>query len=850
VVSFPTPLLWKSTLRFYGRHPWQMVLSILGIALGVAVVVAVDLANESARRAFDHSMQAVTGQASHQIIGGPAGLDEAVYVHLRREGLVRDSAPVISAYVQLGDRLLHLLGVDPFAEGQFRKLLDYTDDAEAGDAIRRLLIEPGAVVMSREMASELGLQVGAELSLHASGLAQPALLVGIFDPPPGKAAALQDLLLTDIASAQELLGMVGRLSYIDLRLSQHEPEDRLTDIKAMLPSNARLVSAESRGQAMGQMTRAFRINLTAMSLLALVVGMFLIYNTMSFSVLQRRGLIGNLRVLGVSRTSISGLVLGEGFLIGLIGTLLGLLLGMLLAQELVKLVTRTINDLYFVVQVTGVELSLTGILKAVALGVGATLLAVLVPAWEAGLAPPRMAMNRSRIELKASRLLLPLALAGLALIGLALVLLLPNRSLVLGFGSLFLLMLGFSLLTPAGVVLCSKLAVPLLGRLFGLPGRMAARGVRASLSRTGVAIAALSIAVSATVGVGVMVESFRTSVQHWLASTLQGDIYIAPPLAPGSGSDRRLDAALVAAIEQVPGIAEISRGRPMDVQSAEGITQLFALHMAQQSYAGMELLEGEKERVWAQFDQEQAVIISEPYAYHHRLQAGGLLRLVTDEGEQEFRIAGVYRDYGSDQGVVTMRMSLYRQYWKDDSIFSMGLYLEPGVDVPGMIKQLQALSAGKQVLRIRSNRTLREASIDTFDRTFAITNVLRLLAIGVAFVGILSALMALQLEKARELAILRATGFTPGQVWGLVTTQTGFMGLISGLLAIPLGVMLAALLIFVINRRAFGWSMDIILPGGVLIEALLLALIAALLAGLYPAWKMARVPPAAALREE
>jgi len=195
-------------------------------------------------------------------------------------------------------------------------------------------------------------------------------------------------------------------------------------------------------------------------------------------------------------------------------------------------------------------------------------------------------------------------------------------------------------------------------------------------------------------------------------------------------------------------------------------------------------------------------------------------------------------------------MELYRQLWNDSRVYSLGLYLQPGVDVEALVTALYTRVAVEQQVRIRSNRTLRKSSIETFDQTFAITNVLRLLAVGVAFVGILSALMALQLEKGRELAILRATGMTPGQIWGLVTTQTGFMGVIAGLLAIPLGLMLAWVLIFVINRRAFGWSMEMVIPMGTIVDGLSLALIAALLAGIYPAWRMARVSPARALREE
>lgn len=840
-------MLWRASLRYLKRHPLQMALSILGIALGVAVVVAVDLANESARRAFDLSMQSITGSTTHQIIGGPNGLDESLYIRLRQQGIAPVSAPVVSGYVAHGKQTLHLLGIDPFAERQFRNLLSYLPDESQDETLSRLLTQPGALLMTQTRAASLGLQVGQSFELVVSGHKREALLAGVFKPSPQQAVAMQDLLLADISTAQELLGRMGRLSRIDLILPT-DVESIQTTLQTMLPAEARLVPANSRSRAMQEMTRAFGINLMAMSLLALVVGLFLIYNTLSFSVLQRRELFGQLRVLGATRANIFSLILGEGLMIGAIGTLLGLGMGMLLAQELVLLVTRTINDLYFVLTVNEVFIDPTGIAKGVLLGLGGTAVAVLVPAYEAAMSPPRAVLDRSRVESRAQRLLLPLVVTGGICILFALLLLLPGRSLILGFVALFFLIIGFSLFTPLIVMLSSRFATPLLGRLFGTLGRMAARGVQASLSRTGVAIAALSIAVSATIGMGVMVDSFRSSVHQWLQSTLRAEIYVAPQ-APSS-SEASLDPLLIAAIEQLPGIDEVSRGRPVELQSAKGITQIFAIHMAQKSYAGMGLLEGDAESIWPRFDQEQVVLISEPYAYRHDLHLDDQILLQTHQGEQPFQIAGIYRDYGSDQGVITMRLSLYQRLWKDDSVYSIGLYLKPDVDAATVVAQVQALADGHQALHVRPTSMLLEASLATFDRTFAITNVLRLLVIGVAFIGILSALMALQLEKAHELAVLRAIGLTPRQLWGLVTTQTGFMGLISGLLAVPLGLLLATLLIYVINRRAFGWSMDIVVSSSALIDAILLAFVAALLAGIYPAWRMSQTSPARALREE
>ncbi len=844
------PILWRASLRYLKRRPLQMALSILGIALGVTVVVAVDIANESARRAFDLSMQSVTGSATHQIIGGPAGVDESLYVHLRRQGVAPVSAPVVSGYVVHDNQTLQLLGIDPFAEQQFRNLLDYLPDGPGDATLPRLLTQPGTLLMTPVLATSLDLQVGQSFELLVSGRKQQVVLAGLIRPPPQQAAAMQNLLLADIATAQELLNRQGGLSRIDLILPDGE-SDMLRAIEAVLPAGARLVPATSRSSAMQEMTRAFGINLTAMSLLALVVGLFLIYNTLSFSVLQRRELLGNLRVLGATRRDIFTLVLGEGLLIGGIGTLLGLLLGAVLAQELLLLVTRTINDLYFVLSVNEVFLNPAGMMKGALLGLGGTVVAVLIPASEAAMSPPRAVLNRSRVEAGTRQLLVPMGITGGICILLALLLLLlPGRSLTVGFASLFVLILGFSLFTPVVITASCQWVAPLFGRLFGTMGRMAIRGVQASLSRTGVAIAALSIAVSATVGMGVMVDSFRSSVQQWLQSTLQADIYVTPLTPSGTGNEASLDPELIAAIAQLPGISEISQGRPVELQSTEGITQLFAIHMARKSYAGIQLLEGDAETVWPRFDHEQVVLISEPYAYRHNLRPGDQIHLETNRGRQTFQVAGVYRDYGSDQGVVTMRLSLYQHLWNDDSIYSLGLYLEPGLDASAIAAQVKAIASERQTLQILPTRALLDASLATFDRTFAITGMLRLLVIGVAFIGILSALMALQLEKARELAILRATGLTPGQLWGLVTTQTGFMGMISGLLALPLGLLLATVLIYVINRRAFGWSMDLVISGSVVPEALLLSVVAALMAGLYPAWRMAQTPPARALREE
>jgi putative ABC transport system permease protein len=864
------PLLLRTSLRYMLRHPWQIGLCVLGVALGVAVVVAIDLANASARTAFGLSAETVTGRATHQIVGGPTGLDEAFYARLRRDLGVRPAAPVVEGYAQvpaLGGRTVQILGVDPLAEPPFRSYLGGLEGQvgarrDAPVDLTTLLVEPAAVLLAEETAREAGVGLGDRLALRLGARVVEVRVVGLLQPSDDLSRrALESLLIADIATAQELLGLVGRLSRVDLILPAAGAEARLDAIRAALPPGAELASASARSSALDQMTRAFELNLSALSLLALIVGMFLIYNTMTFSVVQRRTLLGTLRCVGVTRGQIAALVLAEAAVISVVGSLLGLALGVLLGRGLVQLVTRTINDLYFVVTVRGLSVDPAVLLKGLLLGLGATLLSALVPSIEAMLTPPRTVLRRSSFEERVRGLVPRLALAGAALLAVGVVLLiLPGGApapgstalgpLVVAFAGLFAIVIGAALITPLAVVALMRLARPALGRAFGILGTMAARDVVATLSRTAVAVAALMVAISVSIGVGIMVGSFRQTVVSWLEQTLVADIYISAPTNTATRVDTTLDPALIDALGAVEGIGGVTRFRNVQVATPAGPTTLVAIDPAPgRGRGGFSFVEGGSDATWAAWD-AGAVLISEPLAFRTGLGVGDTLTLRTDAGPRDFPVAGVYYDYTSDRGVIRMRYDAYRAAWDDPAISSLAVYAAPGVEVDALVDRLRAAAAGEGDLVIGSNRALREGTLVIFDRTFAITAVLQLLATAVAFIGILSALMALQLERARELGMLRANGLTPGQLWGLVLGQTSLMGLTAGLLAAPLGLALAVVLVYVINRRSFGWTLELILSPALFGQAMLVALVAAVLAGLYPALKMSRTSPALALREE
>ncbi|ADE14559.1 protein of unknown function DUF214 [Nitrosococcus halophilus Nc 4] len=848
------PVLWRANWRSLRQHPWQIALALLGIALGVAVVIAIDLANTSAQRTFVLATESVAGRATHQIIGGPDGLSEQFYLRLRLHHKVEPAAPIVEGSVYLtgeNDRQLRLLGIDPFAEQPFRNYLSRTGTGSEID-IPALLTEPGTVVLEQATAQRLGFQQGDQFTIRVGTRNIRLTVAGIFQGDTLAQEGLADLLMADIATAQEVLGLLGKLSRIDLILpSGKAGVAQQTRLKTLLPPGAELIKTSARSQAVTEMTRAFQINLTALSLLALLVGSFIVYNTVTFLWLQRRRLIGLLRAIGVVRKQIFLLLLSEALVLGVLGSVGGVLLGIGLGEFLLGLVSQTFNDLYFALQVRDLSISSESLAKGIALGLGATLAATLVPAREATQVPPGTALRRSPLEAQARRWLKGSALIGGGVLTVGtLLLLMPSKSILLGFVGLTGLQVGCALLVPALGTLLLALARPLLGRGFGTLGQLAARGIVASLSRTGVAMAALTLAISATVGIGVMIDSFRLSVSQWLSTTLQADLYVSIPGSHSTPATSALDSILIEQISKTPGVATISTTRWIRLEDRKGLTDMVALEPAPQSFASFQFTAGDPEKAWEAFVHEGAVLISESYAYHHNLSPGSSLRLRTDQGPQTFTVAGVYRSYGSDRGVVTIHRHTYQRYWSDSGVSGIGIYVQPNIDLESLRQTLLEKISPEHEVQIRTNRSIRELSLQIFDRTFAITEVVRLLAGLVAFAGIFSALMALQLERTREFGILRATGLIPRQLWWLVTGQTGLMGLVCGLLALPLGLLSAMGLIYVINRRSFGWSMEFAISPEILFQGILLALTAALLAGIYPAWQMANTTPAAGLREE
>ena len=844
-------LLALASLRFYQRHPWQLVLAVAGIALGIAVFVGIELANNSARRAFESSSAAVRGQTTHRLLPLAGLLDESVYLSLKRDPRFVASAPVLELPVTLrgadGPPLeLSLRGIDPVEEVAVRGLADMAGLAGSGAADPiRLMTEPGAALLPADLAARLGIGTGDRLAVgvgdaFAIGAGRPQSEITVIGTTELSAAG-ELALVVDIASAQEIAGLPGSLSRIDLKLDAAAAAALAADP----PSGTVFVEAASEDAMLRELTRAFNTNLTALGLLALVVGMFLIYSTISFTVVQRWRALAVLRALGLTRAELLAKLLVEALAIGVSGTLLGLLLGKALSSGLLELVLRTLDDLYFRRALGTAEPSAWIYPLGAVLGIGATLLSALVPA----LLATRHDVDsrrRSRLERSATVLTRRFALAAPpTLLAAALLLWLAPRGLVAAFVALFLVLVAGAMLVPIATrALMRALEAP-VAAVAGLPGRLAVRGVSDSLSRTGVATAALAVAVATVMSIGLMIGSFRDSLIDWLDTTITADLFVA--VDPETTTD--VEAALMALAAR-PDIEGFNRQRVARVTTTAGSLDLRAQSSGPEGY-GIDVSEPAGATAESLLDDDTAILVAEPLAYRLDLAPGGSIEIATSSGLVSFRIAGIHRDYNSAGGSeLFMPLDTYRRRFGDEELTSVGVYLAAGADETAAAAAIRESLGLDRRAGIRSTARIREASLLIFDRTFQVTEVLRLLAGIVAFLGILSALMALALERERELAVLRSLGLSIRELFAQNLAQTSLLGLAAGLMALPLGAALAWMLVHVINRRSFGWTMDFVVAPGPLLAGLVMAVAAALLAGLYPSWVGARADMGLAWRDE
>jgi putative ABC transport system permease protein len=845
-------LIFQSFSRHLSKHPWQLGLAVLGIIVGVAVIVAIRLTQNSAFDAFDTATRTTIGSASHRIVGTDGWVSHATLESLMHAFPETALTPVLTRSLMLPDfpnRSVQLLGIEPISRAQ----------ANAGERHeivlfdpRELMVSPLAIVMNKHTADALGVQKESVVKVRIGARTSEVKVVDVLPGAESPGGIINDLFLADIASAQEILSFFDGVDHVNLQSrDQTRIEEIGAEVDQRFAGELELIDLAAESANIKRMTAAFYSNLTALSLMALLVGMFLIYNTETFLVIQRREIIVRLRALGVSRRQILCAVLFEAGLIGISGSIIGIAGGVLLANGLLGVVSTTINDLYFEAAITSISIDRATVSISLCIGVAATLIAALIPALNATRNEPNLVLNRITIRVPEARQIVVAAAIVFVLCNtLAWIVLDNSTSPNGGFASISLIVIGFAALCPVAIIVLSRLGTLLIGPHRLLPERLGLRTVSATLNRTGTATAALMIATAASIGIGIMVTSFRTSVSEWLDSSLRADLYVADGQFDNHLKDRKIPPSIVQRIEQLQEVQSTSNVVRREVSSGAKRIFLSAFTLNSIAEQSFRFTSGEPSKLWAQWEADDVVLVTEPFAYHHGISVGDKIPLKTDFGEHFFDVVGVYRDYASERGSISLNRKTYDQHWRSSGYDGLGIYARAGTTVDELSTAVNHLLGEETSLIVKSTATLKQTSLEIFDRTFLITELLRAIAVTVSFIGVLGALLAQQLERSREYGTLRAIGLGHGEINRTVLSQTVLLGITAAIVAVPVGVLIGIVLIEVVNPRSFGWTMNLQIPLSLIMKSCGVAIVAAILAAVYPSYRASKIEPAVAIRYE
>ncbi len=814
----------------------------MGISLGVGIVVAVELINDSALAAFSESVDLLAGKATHSIVSGYGRIEERLFAEVWKNRAVQSASPIIEAMavtLETGDEPVRFLGVDPFLDTEFRRL---TPGDSTRDGLTEFVAEeiPSAY-LSQDLIRKYHLGIGGILTVLTAGIEKKVRILGVM-PARTQQGRVENMAVMDISGAQEVFGREGYLDRIDIISSASVP-----DLVRSLPESLRLTDANSRKSALNAMLYSFQLNLAAMSLLALFVGIFLIYNFSMFSVLSRREDMSLLLTLGSDRRGLVSAFLAESLLFGAAGSLIGILFGFLVAWLSIEKVSTTISELYSYVKAQEVHLTIRVALSGFGVGFLATLLGTGFPALEVAVTPPILGMKRQSIEDRAHNLKGLLLAAGFVWFAAALAAAWASRySIFWGFASAFGMTLAFALFTPSILSAFTNYVGLGLKRICGsLEGFLAARTIRASLSRTSIAVAALAVALSMTIGVDMMIYSFRNSVSQWLDGSLQGDLYISPATTKW---DHPLPDTLVAALNNYPEVEAVERYATHDIYLDGKPVKLRVEDAAVlEHHSRFNFLKGGK-GAWDAL-KAGGVFISESLSYRFGMDVGQSVELTTPEGKSSFPIVSVIRDYSSDQGTVHIDRSVYERIWKDRRVQSAALFLKPGASADEVRHSVVAQFPGLD-RTIVFNAKMKKEILVIFDKTFALTATLKGVSLLVALLGVAMALTAILLERAREMTVLGYLGLTPTEMGKMNVFQAMIMGLAAFCISVICGLILTYILIYAINYRSFGWSVDVHINPWIFVKTAILTAVASLVSALYPTYKLIRTPMVGTLHEE
>jgi putative ABC transport system permease protein len=896
-------------IRALAREKLRSGFTILGISLGVGVMIAIRLANMSALDSFKTATQSIAGETSVQISGATGRFDEMKLNELgwlRQYGQV---SPVIEGFglAQIesqeseesrqkaegsrqfegknsaetdpnqnqaappqsenpkskiqnpkSDEFVHILGVDILRDRSLRRyqllqLGDQQNEITTRDFLF-LLTDPQSLVITEKFARKYHLAINDRLPLVIGDRKGEFVIRGLLrDEGPAKTLD-GNFVLMDIAAAQLAFNRLGLLDRVDVKLKKGLAlEQAEMEIASRLPQGLQVARPASTYNQVEKMIAAFHFNLNALGSIALLVGLFLIYNTISISVLARRAEIGTLRAIGTNRRMILALFLGEALMLALVGTIIGLGIGRGLANAAVRATATTVDTFYIASAATESAahntLTLSDALVAFAITLPLSLAAAFAPALEASRVRVIEAIRgaeRLAASFHPSRKSLIVA-ASLFALGFVLSRMPAINGLPLfGYLSAIALMFGGAFLVPHTLLVACKVVVRVFGlllRRFKIEAKLASANLRGAIPRVSISVAALAVSLAMMVAISIMIGSFRETVTYWVNQSLVADIFARSITRSSTTVDSEIADEAIQQIQADPAVDVVHTYASQSLTYEGNLVSLGSSDFAIFAQHGNLLFKspaGGRERMLQARGRDQ-IIVTESFALKFNKAVGDTVELATDKGPQAFTIVGVYYDYSSNRGTIAMDSETHDRYFTKARPVSLSIYLRGGEDPEATRDRLAQTIGNRFQLVITTNATIRREVMRIFNSTFAITYALELIAILVAGLGVISTLITLILERQAELAMLTFLGSTRAQIRRMIVIEALLIGLVSEVIGAFIGTLLSLVLIYVINVQSFGWTIQFSFPVWFLLQSAVAILLVTALAGLYPATRAARV---------
>ena len=818
--------------RQFRRNALLSLVTLTAIALAVAVLSAIELANAAAVGAFDAAGARLNERVNVQIVGSGAPFSERTIGKINALAGVESVLPITDDVMVLEDatgtkEVVHVCGVDLLARlpGDAEWRLERAgafSPAGSPPAPGALL---GGATISQRLATRFHLSIDRPLVASIGGRRVRLPIAGII--VDGRTRIDSSTVFVDIATAQTLFGKIGKLDRIDLIVDPHLLAATIVRLAGLVPPGTEAIEAQDRAATMRSLRDAFSRDVRGLAFIALLVAALLVTNAGAIGVVQRRPEIGTLRALGASRGQIFRTFVAEGAIFGAFGSLFGVIAGASLAGTAARLfgvVSNVHADPFVLLQAWG-----TGVALAV--------IAAAVPAIAAARTPPALAMRSNGLERASAGWDRPLAVGGVILACVALALALTH-SVFLGSIAAFALIAAVSVCVPFGIALLSRVFTRASGRA-SAEARLAAANLGSVPGRIGIAVGSLTIAIALSASVAIVIASFQSTMTAWANATLRSDFVLRA--APGT----QLPAALLARLHRLSGVLEIDSKRSFDLPYRGSVVRVDALDYRANADAIRVIVGGAP----VLLRRRGEAIVSERFAARYDTRVGSSLRLHTPRGEVDVRVGAIATDYESPIGVITLDLTTDTRLFGAHAPTSAAVRLAPGADTVAVRTQL-ARAAGSDPMQIEATGELRSNVVKLFSGTFAVAAALGVVAIVIAILGVSSTLYALVAERRVEIGLLRVLGLRAQSVRRMVLYEAALIGSFGAILGIALGLVLALVVLFAIDRPLLGWTVELHVPFAILALVASVVIVAALVEGAYPAHVAARILIRDAVRAE